>query len=56
MKGRAESKRKVRKDTLTIALMLLSHAPFIYANGSDKHSKICYALLTKELIDEKQKH
>ena len=48
--------RTVQKDMLSITLMLPSHAPFDYANGSDKHSKICYMLLTKEWRMKKQKH
>ena len=43
-------KMKVPKDTHTPALMPLSCFPFNSAIGSDKHSKICYALLTKNSL------
>ena len=39
---------EVPKDTHAPALMPLSCFPFNSVIGSDKHSKICYTLLTKE--------
>ena len=47
-KDALSTKMKVPKDTHMTALMLLPCFPFDSAIGSDKHSKIRYALLTKE--------
>ena len=47
-KDALSTKTEVPKDTHTTVLTLLPCFPFDSANGSDKHSKIRYALLTKE--------